>query len=349
MQHYCTLFNTHYLSRALVMYDSLVKTGAYFHLYVFAFDDAVYEYFKGPGRKDNITVISLDEFQDEELLTIKVDRTPVEYCWTCTPSTVLYCIEKFNLSYCTYIDADLYFYSDPQVLLDEMGDKSVIITEHRFTKEYEKGAENGIYCVQFVTFKNDKHGLTALKWWRNSCIEWCYARAEDGKFGDQKYLDDWTVRFEGIHVLKHLGGGVAPWNVQQYDFKQFDGELYGVEIASDNKFQAIFFHFHAVKFYTDETVNISNYRTSTTAFSLVYAPYIKLLLKKEKEMKVHFGDIDISARTINTALRSGLWLLLRYYLQDVKLAVKLLLGKNIKKHNEHVNLYPLEYFSDVNP
>ena len=329
------------------MYDSLLESGANFHLYIFAFDDAVYEYFKGAGRKDNITVISLDEFQDDELLAVKPERTPVEFCWTCTPSTVLYCIEKFNLECCTYIDADLYFYSDPQVLLDEMENKSVIITEHRFTKEYEKGVENGIYCVQFVTFKNDENGLKVLRWWRNSCIEWCYARAEEGKFGDQKYLDDWLFRFDGIHVLKHLGGGIAPWNVQQYTVNQSEQGLYGVENTSDTKFKVIFFHFHALKFYTDATVNISNYRTSRSAFQSFYAPYVKLLLEKEAEMKVYFGNTDISARAVKDHHQPEFSIVLQYYWEDIKTAVKYLLGKNIKKRNESVNLYSLDYFKDI--
>jgi hypothetical protein len=61
-------------------------------------------------------------------------------------------------------------------------------------------------------------GMAVLNWWRDRCIEWCYARSEEGKFGDQKYLDDWTTRFDSVHVLEHLGGGIAPWNVQQYSF-----------------------------------------------------------------------------------------------------------------------------------
>jgi hypothetical protein len=331
------------------MYDSLVEAGANFHLYIFAFDEPVYEYFRSAGKKENITVISLDNFQDNDLLAVKSERTPVEYCWTCTPSTVLYCIEKFQLQSCTYIDADLYFYSDPQILLDELGDKSVIITEHRFTKEYEKGAENGIYCVQFVTFKNDENGLKVLKWWRNSCIEWCFARAEDGKFGDQKYLDDWIFRFDGVHVLKHLGGGVAPWNVQQYSFSQLNERLYGVENITDTKFRVVFFHFHALKFFTDDTVNISNYRTSPSAFKFIYAPYVRLLLEKETVMKVYFGNTDISARAIKDHHQPEFRMLLQYYWQDIKTAVKYLLGNNIKKRNEAVNLYSLDYFRNINP
>ena len=86
--------------------------------------------------------------------------------------------------------------------------------------------------MQFVTFKNTVQGLKVLNWWRDACIEWCYARHEDGKFGDQKYLDNWTTMFEGVRELKHLGGGVAPWNLQQYDFYSKNEKLYLTEKTS---------------------------------------------------------------------------------------------------------------------
>src|ERR1700746_3815030 len=121
------------------MYESLLKNCNDFHLYVFAFDDKCYEFLKSQQYKD-LTVVSLKEFEDEELLRIKPTRTAAEYCWTCSSSTILYSINKFRLQNCTYIDADMYFYSDPIVLVNEMGNKSVLITEHRYTKEYDQSA-----------------------------------------------------------------------------------------------------------------------------------------------------------------------------------------------------------------
>ncbi len=72
----------------------------------------------------------------------------------------------------------------------------MLITPHRYAarwKRYE--ALSGIYNVQFVTFRDDAQGSETLRWWRDRCLEWCYFRAEDGKLGDQKYLDDWPERF----------------------------------------------------------------------------------------------------------------------------------------------------------
>ena len=110
---------------------------------------------------------------------------------------------------CTYLDADLYFFSSPEPIFSEFNGRSILLTEHRYTKQYDQSVASGVYCVQFITFNADDDGLTALTWWRDACIDWCYARKEDGKFGDQKYLDAWPARFSGIHELQHLGGGVA--------------------------------------------------------------------------------------------------------------------------------------------
>ncbi|WP_310438749.1 hypothetical protein [Sulfuricurvum sp.] len=274
MLNFCTLFDSNYLPRALAMYESLKRHNRNFHLYVFAFDDKCYDVLNQLSL-EFVTTISLKEFEDEELLKIKNTRSAGEYCWTCTPSIIKYIIEKYNAESCTYLDADLYFFSDPSVLIEEMGSKSVLITEHRYTPKYDRCSTSGIYCVQFMTFKNDANGMRVLNWWRNACNEWCYARYENGKFGDQKYLDHWPTQFEGIHVLQHLGGGLAPWNVQQYDFENISEKMYGTEHSTQQRFEVVFYHFHALKFSGETTCFLGAYAINTQVKKLFYHTYVK--------------------------------------------------------------------------
>lgn len=286
--NFCTLFDSSYLTRGLVMYESLIQYSSDFHLYIFAFDDKTREILAKLSLS-KVTVISLSEFEDEELLKVKSMRSVAEYCWTCTPSAILYCIQKYQLDNCTYLDSDLLFYSDPKVLIDEMGEDSVLITEHRYSPEYNQIDKSGKYCVQFLTFKNDERGINVLNWWRDQCLKWCYARSEDGKFGDQKYLDDWPTRFDGIHELKHIGGGVAPWNLQQYVFFKKDNVIFLKENISGKSAPLIFFHFHHLKFYSNEIVKItSDYLILKKVINYLYFPYIRKLI----EMKGRISKID---------------------------------------------------------
>src|SRR4051812_18081280 len=86
--NFCTLFNSSYLSRGVVMYESLQKYCSDFHLYVFAFDEVSCNYLRSKNFP-SMTVISLREFEDAELLRVKPTRSAGEYCWTCTSSTIL--------------------------------------------------------------------------------------------------------------------------------------------------------------------------------------------------------------------------------------------------------------------
>ena len=283
MYNFCTLFDSNYSSRGLTLYRSLENVCDDFHLYIFAFDDTSYSVLTKLELK-SATIISLKEFEDSELLRVKPTRSRSEYCWTSTSSTILYVLEKYNVKLCTYLDADMMFFESPKVLFDEMGNNSVFITEHRYSPRYNKEALSGKYCVQFVSFKNDQRGLTVLRWWRERCIEWCYARFEEGKFGDQKYLDDWTTRFEGVHELQHLGGGMAAWNVQQYDVFGKNGRLFGKEKTSGKEFPVIFYHFHYLRFLVNDFVELGRRILSNDVLRLLYVPYLNALEEAKKEI-----------------------------------------------------------------
>lgn len=269
------------------MYESLKKHSSDFHLYIFAFDGMSDEILRSL-KLENVTVISLTELETEELLDVKAGRSKAEYCWTCTPSVISYVFENFNTADCTYIDADLLFYSDPYVLIKEMEEngKNVLITEHRYSflpRLYEE-KRAGRFCVQFMTFKNESNSLFVLDFWRKQCIKWCFARHEDGRFGDQKYLDNWPEKYENVHILKHKGGGVAPWNIQKYRLLSDRNVFSGKVKLAGQKINLVFYHFQYVKYLEDGSYDAGWYIISKCKKNLLYLPYIRKI--ERIEMKI---------------------------------------------------------------
>jgi hypothetical protein len=269
--NFCTLFDSNYLSRGLALYESLKSCCKDFHLYIFAFDDES-KVFLESQQFESVTVIGLDEFEDDDLSKVRPSRTKAEFCWTCTPSTLLYALDKFNLSHCTYLDADVFFFSSPEFVIEEFlkSQDSVLITPHHYTPLYARRALSGTYCVQFIPVKNDKNGRSIIQWWRDRCLEWCFARMEEGKFGDQKYLDDWPQRFEGVKVSEKLGLGLAPWNVQQVKLKRTKG----LSLAyKGNTEPVIFYHFHQYRMFKEHTPTFGNYYLDSDVIAYIYKPY----------------------------------------------------------------------------
>ena len=266
MYNFCTLFDINYYTRGVLMYESLRDSViGDFCLYVISFDNECFEKLSKLNL-DFLIPIKLEDFENQSLLAVKSERTPVEYCWTCTPWIIKYVLENFKLSHCTYIDADLYFYKDPKILINELDESdSILITEHDYSKEYDQTEKSGKYCVQFMYFKNDIKGLKALNWWSDQCLKWCYNRHEDGKFGDQKYIESFPELFDGVHVLNNKNAALAPWNIQKY-------------LCDDSNIDLpVFFHFHGVRYCGENTFFLGYYKLNNIIIGRVYLPYLKKL------------------------------------------------------------------------
>lgn len=285
MYNFITLFDKNYLSRGLALYNSLLNNCDTFFLYILALDFETKNYFENNNKK-NLKIIFLNDLELKylELKSIKNERSWKEYCWTLTPYSIHYAITELKLDSCTYLDADIFFYSNPKIIFDLARDKSIIITEHRYTPEYDQTTVSGKYCVQFVYFKNDFYGLQALNWWKQKCKEWCYSTIENGKFGDQKYLDDWSTRFENVYIPIHSGCGVAPWNIQQFNILNKNNILY-VEDKITKKIEIlIFYHFHNIKLlqYDNNKIifHLSEYNINESIKQKIYINYCKLIFDK---------------------------------------------------------------------
>lgn len=284
--NYCTYFDKNYLSRGLALYNSLLKNHkTNFHLYIIAFDQFTYKFLKKKNFKF-ITCVYATDFENKELQKVKKIRTSVEYLWTCTPSIIFFFIRKYKLSSCTYLDADIYFFSDPKIIYKNQFNYSVLITSHNYHPKYDQSKTSGKYCVQYLTFKSNRAGIKILNYWKKQCIKWCYNRVEGNKFGDQKYLDSWPSKFTGVEVTSHLGAGVAPWNVKRFQIKINKKKFIS---ENNNNYQLIFYHFHDLKFFFNNSFAfLGSYDLSREVINKIYMPYIKNIVEIEKKYKLNF-------------------------------------------------------------
>jgi hypothetical protein len=243
--HFCTIVDEGFLLRALVFSRSLTEVSPDGHLFVACSDERSKTLLDALSLP-RCTTVSFEEIErsDPELLGVKPSRSRAEYAQTAKASVCLYVLAREpEIDLITFLDADLFFLHDPQPLFDELGEGSVLIVPHRRAAAHVWTDLYGIYNSGTVTFRRDDQGLDALRWWRARCIEWCFQTVEDGKSTDQRYLNDWPERFGGVHVLEHLGGGLAPWNGSQYSFEDRGGTLLVEGVP------AIFYHFQSLKLY----------------------------------------------------------------------------------------------------
>ena len=239
MHYFCTLFDSNYLLKGVAMLRTLKQHCPDAHVHVLCMDEATHEILT-QMHLPHVTCLFLSEVEDEALLAAKPGRSVAEYCWTLSPCLPWYVLQHNpGIDFITYLDADLYFYSPLLPLFDEIGDASIVIIEHRFPPAFKHLEVNGRFCVEWVSFRRNEQGLACLARWREQCIEWCFHRLEEGRMGDQKYLDQWPDRYSDLHILQHSGAGIAPWNYSQYDFGRSDEELITVDGVP-----LVFYHFH---------------------------------------------------------------------------------------------------------
>lgn len=243
MRYFCSYFDINYLPRALALYRSLRRHAGSFRLYALCFDEASARMLADLALEGVETFTQADlEAGEPRLASARVNRTRFEYYFTCTPAMIAHVLARHpEIDVLTYLDADLYFYSSPEALYDELGDASVLIYPHRFSRFLRSQARFGVYNVGYLSFRNDDRGRTCLHWWRDRCIEWCYDRLEGDRFADQKYLDVWPSRFGGVVVGRHPGSGLASWNIGDSKLN-----FAGGSVLVDGR-PLVFYHFHGLR------------------------------------------------------------------------------------------------------
>lgn len=283
MEHYVTLFDSLFLPQGLALHLSMERHVKNYRLWILCVDDLAHAVLT-KLQLPNVELLQLSKLETPSLLSVKLTRTKGEYCWTLTPFAVRFVFEAdHTIVRLTYLDADLWFRKSPDAIFKEFehSGKHVLITDHAYAPEYDQSQNSGQYCVQFMTFTRIG-GELVRQWWEERCIEWCYARIENGKFGDQKYLDDWPIRFDTkVHVLINKELMLAPWNAFRFPYGN-----------------SIIWHFQGLRIMVAKRyfrVRLSEYSLPETTLDYVYQAYIQDL-KQVISGLLHIG-VKVSTQT----------------------------------------------------
>jgi hypothetical protein len=280
---FCTYFDENFLPRGLTLIESLKKHAGDFKIFILCLDDKTQRYFT-ENPESYIQPIKLTDLEnaDPELAASKENRSRVEYFFTLSPCLPLYILNTFpEGDHITYLDSDLYFFSSPQPMYEELGSKSIYIIPHRFPPHLKHLEAYGVYNVGCQIFRNDPAGKKCLEHWRMQCIDWCYDIPEKDRFGDQKYLDQWPVIFkDNVALSRHPGANLAPWNFSNYKLTLKEGKV------KVNQEDLIFYHFQRLRFIGERLVThgIDVYKSEPDRIlkNHVYAPYLGSLIRRNQ-------------------------------------------------------------------
>ncbi|SDM88621.1 Nucleotide-diphospho-sugar transferase [Bacillus sp. OK048] len=288
---YCTIMTKSRLYQFLALIVSLTKVRAgKFRFHVLCVDKETYDLLEKMNW-DSV-IVSRDEELGEDIVALKKERRIHEYCWSLKALWLETVLKKYaKSSRVTFMDSDLYFWEDPELIFKAQPDCSVLLSrEEKYRPEWgQKFIKRltrltGEYNSGFISFKHDEMGLACLAWWREKTLEACNIDPRKGIFGDQKYLNEMPQLFANICDITTAGVNVGIWNYQKYTFTEKDGHVW------IDQSPLIFYHFSGVRVINrdNRAEVIHETHENTPMVFTIYQDIITKLVKMVKQLEPSF-------------------------------------------------------------
>ncbi len=286
-------------------------------LYAVCLDDTSFENVSAL-KLENVVPISFIEYEktNSQLLEVKPKRSRIEYYFTLGPTVLQHILEiNIEVDSLTYLDADLYFFDSPEAIFEEAANSNVTIVSHKFNSRLKEFERYGKYNVAWITFVRNAEGMRCLNDWAKDCLDWCHDYVEGDKYGDQKYLDSWTIKYKGVCDLQHKGANLAPWNFANYKITEREDKIYVDEQP------LIFYHFAGLKQLDAHTFTTSAnkylFRLPKLMKQKIYLPFIKSLLSHLPEGKKLYTErrLLLNSDIIQT-LKNSFYTARRWFFSD---------------------------------
>ncbi len=287
---FCTLTTLEYLPKCLALLDSIESNTDSFHIWICCMEDAAYDILTGMGL-ENVTLVRVSEMEDNKLRAVKKNRKDYEYCWTLKAPFMLHIFEKYeNVASLLYLDADIYLFSRPDRCFKALERHTVLLTHHNFSQPYKHlYRKKGRFNAGIIGFKRCGTALSYLKWWRKKCIEWCFDVVSEGRFADQKYLENFLKPYGSAYLEENIGMNAAVWNLEDKEVHCRGEDIF---IGGD---LLVFYHFSSFMILGENEFDLwkwDSLKVSGSAKELIYFPYARAVAESIKKIKPYINEIS---------------------------------------------------------
>ena len=290
--NFVSIFDQNYLVQGITCLESILVSVPNGSIYVIALDDKTNQTLKNYfGNK--VRIINLMECDELRIPfeTYAKNRKYSESIFSLKAHALSYVMNDIPLNaWAVYVDADLYFKTHPEFLKhSEARQISYFISKHKFSKKNQKLRQYGDYNAGFVGFKKDNNGVSALKWWQESCARKVDSKLTYENYADQGYLNLIQMKFDGALVIESEKINQGMWNSPPRKLS---------ELVALSKWEIFHFHgFRVTEKYILTDLNRYGYNIiNLVYFSWIYFPYITHIRKTTRKLK-KLGLVPIGTQT----------------------------------------------------
>lgn len=206
--------------------DSLKAHTRDFTITVLALDSTAYDELK--KRNDPvIELVGVQQYKDYFDIDESKYADKKQFYFSITPNLCLYLFEtRPELNRIFYLDADLYFFQSANILLQEMGENSILICSHHFNPLHQLIATHyGHFNVAINGFVKNEEGMRCLRNWKHDCDSWYPGMSgyPHSFFSDQIFLDKWPSKYSSLKIVTNKSIDVAPWNLNNIRITRRNG------------------------------------------------------------------------------------------------------------------------------
>lgn len=276
-----TICSNNYLAQAITLAESLKKYEPNIIFKIGLVDILNYD------TEINYDVIEIDKIGiPADIFKNLCDKyNIVELSTSVKPFYFEYLFHKFpEINQILYLDPDLFFFNNLNLIKDSLNNFSVVITPHILnpTKIEEIDWEfnllkYGLYNFGFIGFARSNESFIILDWWKQRTIYYGFDNTLKAMFTDQIWGTLMPLFFNNILIIKHFGLNVAYWNLHERNIT-FKNNYFFI----NEQYELVFYHFSSFDPLNNNQIaknqNFPSIKINS-AISKIYEIYTTSLLK----------------------------------------------------------------------